>query len=73
MPVLTKDQVLQAVYELDADDRSEVLALLNGEANSSPLTPEQEHELDEALCEHEANPNAARPWSEVIRQLRAKR
>lgn len=73
MPVLTKDQVVEAVFELKADERAEVLAHLSAEQSPAPLSLEQERELDEALGEHEANPGAARPWNEVYAELRAKR
>lgn len=73
MPVLTKDQVVEAMFELKADERAEVLSQLSAEQSSPPLSPEQERELDEALREHEANPGAARPWSEVYAELKAKR
>jgi len=73
MPILTKNQVLEAVYELEADERAEVAAQLNAHSSLPPLSPEQERELDEALREHEENPSAARPWNEVYAELRAKR
>lgn len=73
MPVLTKNQVLEAVYELEADERAEVTAQLNAHYLLPPLSPEQERELDEALREHEETPSAARPWNEVYAELRAKR
>jgi len=73
MPVLTKDQVLEAVYELDAEERAEVLARLSSEQSLPSLSLEQERELDEALGEHERNPNATRSWDAVHALLRAKR
>lgn len=72
MPVLTKDQIVAAVWELEADERAEVLARLSADQTPPPLSPEQERELDEALREHEENPGAARPWNEVYAELRAK-
>ncbi len=69
MPVLTKDQVLEAALELQADERAEVLS----EQSPPPLSPEQEYELDEALREHEENPSAGRPWNEFYAELKANR
>ena len=73
MPVLTKYQVLEAVLELEDNDRAEVLSQLNAQHSPPPLSPEQELELDEALLEHEENPGAGRPWNEVYAELKAKR
>ncbi len=73
MPVLTKDQVLEAALELRADERAEVLSQLLCEQSPPPLSPEQEYELDEALREHEENPGAGRPWNEFYAELKAKR
>jgi len=71
MPVLTKEQVVEAAFELPEDERAEVAARLN--AHSSPPSHKQERELDEALREHEENPGAARLWEEVYAALQAKR
>lgn len=73
MPVLTKDQEVEAALELQADEHAEVLSQLLSEHSPPPLSPEQERELDEALREHEENPGAGRPWSEFYAELRAKR
>jgi len=72
MPVLTKNQVVEAVWELNANERADVFARLSTEQSPPPLSPEQERELDEALREHEANPGAARPWNKVYAELQAK-
>jgi putative addiction module component (TIGR02574 family) len=34
-----------------------------------PMTPELAAELDRRLAEHEAHPEAARPWEEVRRRI----
>lgn len=73
MPILTKNQILEAVMELEVGERDEVLTQLNAQFLSPPLSPEQERELDEALREHEENPGGARPWNEFYAELRAKR
>ncbi len=49
MPVLTKDQVFEAVMELEHSEREEVLDRLAREQSPAPLSPEQECELREAL------------------------
>jgi len=72
MPVLTKEQVVEAAFELPEDERAEVAARLGAHYSPLPLSPEQERELDEALREHEENPGAVRPWNEVYAELRAK-
>ena len=56
MPLLTKDQVVEAALELDEQEREEVIARLNGRDVSAPLTPEQEEELRESIREHRENP-----------------
>lgn len=73
MPVLTKNQILEAVMELEAGERGEFLIQLNAQYSPPPLSPDQERELDEALREHEENPSAARPWNEFYTELRTKR
>jgi len=72
MPVLTKEQVLEAALELDADERAEIAARLSGGDVSSRLTPEQEAELRESLRQHRENPGAARLWSDIKAELLAK-
>ena len=72
MPILTKEQVVEAAFELPEDERAEVTARLSGHYSPPLLSPEQERELDEALLEHEENPSAARSWNEVYTELRAK-
>lgn len=68
MPLLSKDQVLEAALELDEQEREEVIARLSGADTSARLTPEQEEELRE----HRENPGDARPWSEIEASLLAK-
>ena len=72
MPLLTKDQVVEAALELDEQEREEVVARLNGRDVSARLTPEQEEELRESIREHRENPGAARAWNEIEAELLAK-
>ncbi len=55
MPLLTKDQVVEAALELDEQEREEVIARLNGADTSARLTPEQEEELCESRRQHREN------------------
>ena len=55
MPLLTKDQVVEAALELDEQEREEVIARLSGADTSARLTPEQEEELRESIREYREN------------------
>ncbi len=71
MPVLTKEQVFEAVMELDDAARVEVIERLTTE-EVPPLSPEQEADLREAIREYRENPHDARPWSDIKAQLLAR-
>ncbi len=70
MPLLTKDQVFEALMRLGDAERAEILERLASEG--ARLSPEQEGELREALCEHRENPGEARSWSDIKAELLAK-
>ena len=46
-----------------------ILMVEDAPDDAFPITPELAQELDERLAEHEANPNAARPWAEVRAEI----
>ena len=72
MPVLTKEQVFEALMELDDVQRAEVIERLTTPQVPAPLSPEQEADLREAIREYRENPRDARPWSEIKAELLAK-
>jgi hypothetical protein len=71
MPVLSKDQVFEALMELDNVERAEVVERLRREEVNVRLLPEQEAELREAILEHREDPSAARSWSDIKAALLA--
>ena len=72
MPALTKEQVFEAVMELDDAQRAEVIERLTAQQAPAPLSPEQEADLREAIREYRENPQDVRPWSEIKAELLAK-
>ena len=71
MPLLTKEQVFEALVELPEQERAEVVARFSGEQTAPPLSPEQEADLREAIREYRENPHDVQPWSEIKAELLA--
>ena len=69
MPVLTKEQVVEAALELDEEGRAEVIERLSSQL--PPLSPEDEADLEEAIRDYRANPHDVQPWSEIKAELLA--
>ena len=72
---MSKADILAALPGLSPPDRQEIInrlwdleemALLRGAEPS----PEEKARLDQALEEYRHNPNAGRPWREVLNGLR---
>lgn len=72
MPVLSKDQVFEALMELDDVERAEVVERVAREEANVNLLPEQEAELREAIRDHRENPGTPRVWSDIKAELLAK-
>ena len=72
MPVLTKEQVLEALVELDEEERAEVIERASLSQSPAPLSPEQEADLREAIREYRENPHDVRPWSDIKAGILAK-
>lgn len=72
MPVLTKNQVFEAVMELPADERAEILERIEAE-NSTDFEPsEEQKELIRAEVEaHRRDPSTSISREELMSRLRA--
>ena len=61
------------IQELTPEERIRFIELLWSsfvdEPDSLPVSEAQREELRRRLAAHDANPNEARPWSEVRREL----
>jgi len=61
--------------QLSVEDRSslaqQIWDSIAEEVNRSPLTREQQQEIDRRLAAHRANPRAAIPWEQVEAEVRA--
>ena len=64
---MTKTEVQEALQKLPVEEQLE----LAGEVYNTavPLYDWQQKAIDEALIEHERNPEGARSWSEVRKEL----
>ena len=69
MPVLTKEQVFEALVELPEQECAEVVARLSSEESAPPLSKEQEADLREAIREYRQNPRDARPRNAIKAEL----
>ena len=61
LPLQDRLKVVEAVWDSIDEDSSEV-----------PLTSEQRAELDRRMAAHEANPDSALTWDQVLERLRGK-
>jgi putative addiction module component (TIGR02574 family) len=61
------------IRDLSPEERIQLIELLWAsfvqDPDSLPVSAEQRAELQRRLAEHEADPGAARPWSEVRGEL----
>ena len=64
LPIAERLQLVEDLWDSIADESPD---------DAFPLSPELASELDRRLAEHEANPNAARPWPEVRADILAGR
>ncbi len=68
MPVLTKNQVLEAAFELSPEEREEVAErIFHGEYE---LTEEQMNETRRRIIEHQRDPSTAISREELMASLR---
>ena len=60
LPVADRLQLVEDLWDSIAEDAPD---------DAFPLSPELARELDERLAEHDANPDAARPWQEIRAEI----
>ena len=70
-------KVAELVRDLDLDGRLRLVQdlwdAIADDVEQRPLTEAERSMLDARIAEHEENPNAAVPWSEVRARLLARR
>ena len=72
MPVLTKEQVLEAAFELDEQEREEVIARLKEERAVSPqLSEEHKQIIRDEIAAHRRDPSTSVSRDEVMAKMRA--
>lgn len=71
MPVLTKDQVLEAVFELSREDQEEVRLRLAERARPLHLTEDQKRIVLDELAEFDRAPESGVSWRELKERLQA--
>ncbi|RYG68112.1 addiction module protein [bacterium] len=59
MPILTKDQLIEAALELSNSERSELIEKLLENERPLVLTAEQETEIERRLAAHRQDPSEA--------------
>lgn len=70
---VSESDIESLTYEGKIELLSKVWRSLFGEPESVPISAEVMQLLDERLAEYDANPEACRPWEEVLADIRARR
>jgi hypothetical protein len=71
MPVLTKDQIVDAVFELSDEDQAEVTMRIAERARPLHLSDEQKSIIREELAAHDRDPNDVVDWTDLKVRLQA--
>ncbi|HEX8464247.1 MAG TPA: hypothetical protein VF627_06465 [Abditibacterium sp.] len=71
MPVLTKNQVLEAAFELLPEERTEVWEQIAEKDRPLHLTEEQKAIILAELAEHDRDPNGGTSWEDLRAELQA--
>lgn len=71
MPVLTKNQVLEAAFELLPEERTEVWEQIAEKDRPLHLTEEQKAIILAELAEHDRDPDGGTPWEVLRAELQA--
>ncbi len=71
MPVLTKEQIIEAVFELPPDEREQLRERLIQNDDGFHLTEEQKEEIRAEIRAYDANPEDVVTWDEVKAKVRS--
>lgn len=71
MPILTKEQIIEAVFELPETERAEVLEKFSSPNIEFELTDEQKAEFERRIADHELHPEKSISRAELMAHLRA--
>lgn len=71
MPVLTKDQVIEAAFELLPEERTEIWERIAENDRPLHLTEEQKTLVLAELAEHDRDPNGGTSWEDLKAELQA--
>lgn len=69
MPVLTKDQVVEAAFELLPEEREEVIERI-AESGNFELSEEQKNETRRRIADHRRDPSTALTRETLMASLR---
>ena len=72
MPVLTKEQIVEAVMELDEDQRAEVIERVEARLHPLPqLSEEHKQIIRDEIAEHQHEPSIAISRDEIMARMQA--
>ncbi len=71
MPVLTKDQVIEAAFELLPEEREEVRERIAENGHEFHLSEEEKEIIRAEIRAYDANPEDVITWDEVKAKLRS--
>jgi len=70
MPILTKEQVVEAVFELPEAERAEAVERIYARAYPLHLTQEQKNIIEAEIEAHDRDPQGGVSWDELKAQLK---
>lgn len=70
MPVLTKDQIVEAAFELLPEEREEVVERIADNNGGFELSEEQKNETRRRIADHRRDPSTAVTREELMASLR---